>query len=209
MAKGRKGKQITHFAVKRRIEDVIGSEITQVGRPLVISGNDRPGGAQRREVVVQRPPTVSVKENLLRIQEEADPLGFLIAVQQGDLLPVTYVSDDGHVVTEYHQAGIDQRISVAKFLAAKVLPTLSVTKHVMEPPVDPSKDDYDPSRPGQANKTFAQIVQDAALKRRQAAVMDVELGDIEYVEATEASGGGGAAEAGDGAGGGGDAGEAD
>jgi hypothetical protein len=209
VAKGRKGKQITHFAVKRRIEDVIGSDVSQIGRPLVISGNDSPGGAKRRELVVQRAPTVSVRDNLLRIQEEADPLGFLIAVQQGDLIPVTYVSDDGHVVTEYHQAGLDQRIGVAKFLAAKVLPTLSVTKHVMAPPADPSTDEYDPSNPGQTNKTFAQIVQDAALRRRQAKMMDVELGDMEYVEAQEADSGGGAAEAGEGASRGRDPGQAD
>lgn len=172
MAGRRKGKQTTHFAIRRRIEDVIGSELTQIGKPLVISGNDRPGGVKRREVVVQRQATVSVRDNLLRIQEEADPLGFLIAVQNGDLIPVSYVDDNGEVVTTFSQAGLDQRISVAKFMATKVLPTLSVTKHVIEngdAPDAESDSAYDPNRPGAPS--FAQIVQEAAMRRQQGIAM--------------------------------------
>lgn len=196
MAGRRKGKQITHFAVRRRIEDIIGSEMTQVGRPLVVSGNDRPDGTKRREVIVQRAPTVNVRENLLRIQEEADPIGFLVAVQNGDLIPVTYVEDGGDVVTHYVQAGLDQRINVARFLANKVLPTLSVTKHVMATPDgnEEAPDAYDPARPGAPS--FAKIVQDAALRRQQQVIMPVKepvIVEVEDGAAEEASGGGGQA----------------
>jgi len=173
----RKKLEPTPFIVKRKLEEILNSDMTHPGKPLVISGNDYPGGKKRREVVVAKSAVVTVRDSILRIQEHADPLGFLISVQRGDLIPVSMVDDEGNVVTQYVQASIGDRVDVAKYLANKVLPSLSVTKHVMEVPDEGQNAGFDPNRPGQPN--FAQLVAAAAAKRGSVHVPDGKIIEVD------------------------------
>lgn len=63
------------------------------------------------------PPTV--EENHLRIAK-ADPIGFLVALMNGQPVPVFEVEPDGSVKVKYEVADISRRENIAKWLAARV-----------------------------------------------------------------------------------------
>lgn len=198
-----KADEATPFLIKRKLDEILNSDMQHPGKPLVLSGNDYPSGKKRREVVqvAKRNHVVTVREQIIRIQEDADPLAFLISVQRGDLIPVSFVDDDGNVCTMYQQASLKDRVDVARYLTNKVLPTLSVTKHVIESdqPDEQSDAAFDPNRPGQPS--FAQLVAAAAAKRRGVSVpeqpgkmIEVEDGDEEVDHTAAVDGAGRASE---------------
>jgi hypothetical protein len=55
-----------------------------------------------------------------------------MSIQRGDLIPIQFVDEEGQVHTSYETAGLKDRIATARFLANKVLPSLTVTKHLLE-----------------------------------------------------------------------------
>jgi hypothetical protein len=167
----------TDYNLKRGITSVMKSG-AEVPPKLVISGNDYPSGKKRRQVIAVRAPTqvLSVKDNLLRIQTEADPMGFLISAQKGDLIACHYVDEEGNIVTKYEQAALADRISIAKFLVNKVLPNLTVTKHLVEQNTGDPEAPVRPGSPGQPS--FAQIVS-AAASRGYGADAEVVEGVVE------------------------------
>ena len=73
---------------------------------------------------------VSVEQQIVRIQQEADPIGYLIAIVTGQPVPTYTVLKDGSVKVEYHSLPPDSpvRERAAKHLADKVLPRMSVTR---------------------------------------------------------------------------------
>lgn len=64
---------------------------------------------------------VSVEENLVRIQEEADPLGLLIAIANGMPIPNWVVGENGELSVEYTSAGLSERRQVAQRLAGMLI----------------------------------------------------------------------------------------
>lgn len=123
-----------------------------------------------KEVIIHRQQTIeSVRDTITRIQQEADPIGFLVAVQNGAMIEIIQLSrnEDGEMIQRIHyeQPTIKQRIEVAKLLAQKVLPSVSVQKVVVEdlrPKDKPEDTHYVPGQEGQP--TFAQLVHAAASK---------------------------------------------
>lgn len=185
----KKSAPVGQITLLGKVDDVIGADAAHGGRPLVIRGTRR----NWKEVVRTRPgaAVVSVRDNVIRIQENADPIGFLMEVMNGSLFPVQYVDEDGNLAEHYVAAPMDARIQIAKYLANKVLPTLSVTKHVIDTPDPNDNQAYDPSRPGQPS--FAQIVQMAAMRRKAGGVSmqvddDPAYHDVEIIDG-EGSGG--------------------
>ncbi len=175
---GRKAK--THFLVKRGIDEVLASDGQTPPRPMVITGNDYPGGRERRLAVqVHGQSAVSrITDQLVRIEQDADPLGFLIAVQRGDLIPVHIVTDDGELVTKYQQASVQDRIVIAKFMVNKLLPNLSITKHLVAQ-ADPDA----PAAPGSPGQpSFAAIVSAAASRRGARPITDVPATPVQDIE---------------------------
>lgn len=72
---------------------------------------------------------VSIAQNLVRIQQEADPLGFLLKVANGEPIPEYFVREvEGKLVVqvEYTTPTLSQRVQTARYLADKYLPKLSV-----------------------------------------------------------------------------------
>lgn len=100
-----------------------------------------------------------VREQIIRIYNEADPIGFLNDVVNGKMIEThDVVEKDGmmEVVTTYVQPTIKQRIDVAKYLAEKYMPKMAVVNHRhMHSLNQDSKEN-----PGQRN--FAQIVNAAS-----------------------------------------------
>ncbi len=150
------------FLVKRSITQAMKHDLQGGVLPLVVDSK------QRALAIAQaRPaPTISLKENLLRIVQEADPLGFLISVQRGDLQPVTHVSPNGELEVRYVQPDLGIRVGVAEFLTHKILPTISLK--MQNPFGDKSDEDSEaPVRPGQPGApTFSEMVSQAAVKAR-------------------------------------------
>lgn len=95
-------------------------------------------GKPGQEVSVQVPnytKIATLHSSLARINEEADPIGFLIAAANGGLFPVHYVVEvDGEMVvqTEYQAFNLKQRESIHRFFANKLVPTISLSK-VIQP----------------------------------------------------------------------------
>jgi hypothetical protein len=147
----------------------------------VLDGDDTPAPLvvnvprnSRQIVEIKQQSLVTVRENIIRIQQVADPIGFMIAVQQGALFEcIDVVERDGHKqqITHYEQASLKQRIEAAKFLTTKILPTLSVQQHIIEDSRDktpPEERHALSGEPGQPS--FAQIVAAAAAQAQRKAV---------------------------------------
>lgn len=165
MARKPKNQPTQHdeMVVRQSITSAMRSDL-ESAKPLVID-------QKRRAVAIAHarpPPSINIRTNLLRIVEEADPLGFLISVQKGDLQPVSTVTENGDLEVRYVQPGLNQRIAVAEFLAHKILPTISI-KATNPYHEDKDSQEAEPQmRPGQpGGRTFAQMVSEAATKARE------------------------------------------
>lgn len=84
------------------------------GRPFQVVSMLEPGRAP------------SVQENIVRIQENADPIGFLVAVAMGQPVACFEVDEQGKVTVHYETADLQTRIKVNRHLADKVLPRMSL-----------------------------------------------------------------------------------
>jgi hypothetical protein len=78
----------------------------------------------------------SVKENVIRIASESDPIGLLIAIANGQPISTFAVNEDGEVVTAYETLPLKERLKVIFHLADKVLPRMQVTKKSGTTPKD-------------------------------------------------------------------------
>lgn len=76
--------------------------------------------------VTRAPPTV--QENVIRINGEADPIGLLIAIANGQPVATFAITEDGEVETAYETLPLKERLKVIFHLADKVLPRMQVTK---------------------------------------------------------------------------------
>jgi len=117
-------------------------QIMENGRsplPVYTPPNERSPREKQQMILAKGPEhnPIEMRGNLLRIQEQSDPLGFLIAVANGMPVPQYKVSEgkDGkaHVEVEYVVMPIDYRINVMKWLGNKILPQISVMKHFAAP----------------------------------------------------------------------------
>lgn len=138
-------------------------------------------------IKIMRPTqVVSIRDTIIRIQQEADPIGFLMGVMQGAVFETPLVMEEATInevtgesmkqlkeVRLYESPTMKQRIEAAKFLANKVLPSLSVQQVQIrdETKKDAEQEDaaYNPmGEPGQP--TFAQLVHMAAAEAQMRAV---------------------------------------
>jgi len=157
------------YLVKRSITQAMKHDMAGGVLPLVVDSKQRAMAIARARPA----PTINLKENLLRIVEEADPLGFLISVQRGDLQPVSHVNGIGEIEVRYVQPDLGIRVGVAEFLVHKILPTISLK--MQNPFQDGAESEKEaPVRPGQPGApTFSEMVSRAAvMARAQAAGHD-------------------------------------
>lgn len=70
----------------------------------------------------------SVQENMVRISTEADPIGLLIAIANGQPISTFAINADGEVETAFETLPLKDRLKVIFHLADKVLPRMQVTK---------------------------------------------------------------------------------
>lgn len=85
----------------------------------------------RRELRVIKTQAPQVRDEIIRIVDEGDPIGFLIAVMNGELVESHLVDKDGEVHSFHSTATLKDRIAIAKFLTNKYMPTVAVTKHMV------------------------------------------------------------------------------
>lgn len=82
----------------------------------------------------------SIKENTVRIAQEADPIGLIIAIAIGQPVPTYTVGKDGKVSVKHETLPLSSpvRERMIKYLADRLMPRLSV-KASQQGGVDPSK----------------------------------------------------------------------
>lgn len=73
--------------------------------------------------VTRSPPTVS--ENMIRINEEADPIGLLIAISNGQPISTFQIDDKGETILHWETLPLKDRLKVIYHLADKILPRMS------------------------------------------------------------------------------------
>jgi hypothetical protein len=73
---------------------------------------------------------VDIKQHVIRIQDECDPVGLLIAIANGQPVATFTVDEDGETCAAFETLPLKDRITVIKFLSDKVLPRMSVFKKV-------------------------------------------------------------------------------
>ena len=129
MADGRQTlKRNTELALKAP-EGVIVPE--HVFLPPAIRGQDI---RVIQDIAVSSAPP-SIKDNIVRITEQCDPIGLLMAVAMGQPVACFGVDDQGNVTIEYETLPLKERLQTIRFLADKVIPRMSITKKV-DAPVD-------------------------------------------------------------------------
>lgn len=74
----------------------------------------------------------TIAENHVRIAD-ADPIGFLIAVMQGQPIPEFAIRPDGSVDVRYSIPKLDERIELAKWLGQKVTHNFNTKNHTRNP----------------------------------------------------------------------------
>ena len=85
-----------------------------------------------QDIAVRSDPP-SIKDNVVRISENCDPIGLLMAVAMGQPVACFGVDEDGNVTVEFETLPLKERMQTIRFLADKVLPRMSLTKQVDKP----------------------------------------------------------------------------
>lgn len=83
------------------------------------------------QYVTNGKPT-DISQHVVRIEQEADPVGMLIAVANGQPIPTFRVTEEGDVEVVFETLPLADRIPVMKFLSDKILPRMSVNKKIEE-----------------------------------------------------------------------------
>lgn len=87
---------------------------------------DQPLRVSQEVAITKKPPTVV--ENVVRINGEADPIGLLIAIANGQPISTFTIAEDGEVIMAFETLPLKERLKVIFHLADKVLPRMQVTK---------------------------------------------------------------------------------
>ena len=102
----------------------------KAGRPVPTAVFLPPASRKGQRKVVaftSRPPTVDQK--LMRIEQEVDPVGLMIAIANGQPVPTYFVDESGEVQTVYETLDLNNkhRQKMIMFLAEKALPRVVQT----------------------------------------------------------------------------------
>ncbi len=68
----------------------------------------------------------TIKDNIIRISQQADPIGLLMAVAMGQPVATFIVDEDGNLKVEYETLPLKERMQTIRFLADKVIPRMSI-----------------------------------------------------------------------------------
>ncbi len=81
------------------------------------------------QYVTDGKPT-DMSTHMVRIEQEADPVGMLIAVAMGQPIPTFQVGEDGEIQTVFESLSLKDRLPIMRYLADKILPRMSVNKKI-------------------------------------------------------------------------------
>lgn len=112
-------------AVKKAMMDATNKAAAKIGGDLPIYVS--PSIDKNRRSFIQSFKQ-SFEENIEKINNEADPIGLLIAAQLGIPIPSYMVLSDGTLVCNLETLGLKDRVQIAKFLADKVMPRINIDK---------------------------------------------------------------------------------
>lgn len=117
----------------------------QLVRAPVVNLKVRKNGKRAKQMDVVRATALpEVGDQVVRIINECDPIGFLSDIVNGKAIQCHVVNEEGTIHTFYETPGLNKRIEVAKFLAERYLPKVAVTKHAhLHKTVDENKGQQD------------------------------------------------------------------
>jgi hypothetical protein len=162
--------------VRASAQQVIDDDMQGVPPPLVVVAAEEVKGKALRKVEIAKHTHVDLRGSLLRIQNECDPIGFLMDVVNGKAFEQFIVLEDGKVAAELVAPTMRDRVSVARYLASKLMPNLQITKHVMTPSGDEGNAD------STGGMTFAQLVKKAAQEADRMAAEGAPAISAEFTE---------------------------
>lgn len=113
------------MADKQQIVAMQEAVIEEQGVPANVYLPPKINGRKTRAVAIKGPVTVS--DNIVRIHEDCDPIGALIALANGQPVATYIVTESGDTKTVYETATLAQRISIAKWLGDRAMPKVNVS----------------------------------------------------------------------------------
>lgn len=87
------------------------------------------------QYVTDGKPT-DISAHVIRIEQEVDPIGMLIAVVNGQPIPTFTIDDQGETLVAYETLSLVDRIPLMKWFGDKLLPRMSINKKI-----EPGRDD--------------------------------------------------------------------
>jgi len=87
------------------------------------------GKAVLTQYVINDKP-VDIQQHVVRIQQECDPVGLLIAIANGQPVPTVTIDESGEPTAAFETLPLKDRITVIKFLSDKILPRMSINKKI-------------------------------------------------------------------------------
>lgn len=103
-----------------RIEDVKGAIVEESGLPPEVYIPPTIRGKKSKAVSIAAP--VAISDHIVRISNDGDPIGQLIALMNGQPVPTFVVKEDGTLDVVLQTATVAQRISIAKWLGDRIMP---------------------------------------------------------------------------------------
>ena len=79
--------------------------------------------------IVRRAEVPHVQDQIVKIINDCDPIGFLSDIVNGKAIETFEVNAKGQVKSNFVAPSLPQRINAAKFLAERYLPKVGVIKH--------------------------------------------------------------------------------
>lgn len=73
---------------------------------------------------------IALDTHIIRIQDETDPVGMLIAIANGQPIPTFTINAEGETIIAYETLSLKDRVPIIKFLSDKVLPRMSINKKI-------------------------------------------------------------------------------
>ncbi len=93
--------------------------------------------ANAKTHIVYRPAAApQIANEVIRIIDECDPVGFLCDVVSGRAIECYVVDQDNNVKTMYETPTLKMRTEAAKYLTDKFMPKIAVVKHAMLKPTE-------------------------------------------------------------------------
>ena len=130
-----------------------------VRAPIVNNKVRKSGNKVGAVQAIRRTEPPNIANQVVRIINECDPVGFLADVVAGKAIQCYTVDEDGVIEEKWETPALNKRIEIAKFLTNKFMPNVSASHHTH---LMKQVGQDEPGAPSDGRRNLTQIVEHAA-----------------------------------------------